>query len=44
MFWKNFNRTCEKNDKIVGITAAMPHGTGLSHLMDQIPERFSMWE
>jgi len=29
-----------KNDKIVGVTAAMPSGTGLSELMEKFPERF----
>lgn len=29
-----------KNDKIVGVTAAMPSGTGLSALMEKYPERF----
>lgn len=29
-----------KNEKIVGVTAAMPSGTGLSALMDKYPERF----
>jgi 1-deoxy-D-xylulose-5-phosphate synthase len=28
------------NDKVVGITAAMPDGTGLDHLQREIPERF----
>jgi len=31
---------CEKNDKIVGATAAMPSGTGLSELIEKYPERF----
>ena len=31
---------CEKNDKIVGATAAMPSGTGLSELLEKYPERF----
>ncbi|MDA3946399.1 MAG: 1-deoxy-D-xylulose-5-phosphate synthase [Helicobacteraceae bacterium] len=31
---------CEKNDKIVGITAAMPGGTGLTALMEKYPDRF----
>jgi len=30
----------DKNDKIVGVTAAMPSGTGLSALMEKYPERF----
>ncbi|MDD4884690.1 1-deoxy-D-xylulose-5-phosphate synthase [Sulfuricurvum sp.] len=29
-----------RNDKIVGVTAAMPSGTGLSELMEMYPERF----
>lgn len=31
---------CEKNDKIVGVTAAMPSGTGLSELLQKYPTRF----
>jgi len=31
---------CESNDKIVGATAAMPTGTGLSKLMERYPDRF----
>ncbi len=31
---------CEKNEKIVGVTAAMPSGTGMSALMEKYPERF----
>ncbi len=31
---------CEENDKIVGATAAMPSGTGLSELLEKYPERF----
>jgi 1-deoxy-D-xylulose-5-phosphate synthase len=31
---------CEKNDKIVGATAAMPSGTGLTQLMEKYPDRF----
>lgn len=30
----------QKNEKIVGVTAAMPSGTGLDKLMDNMPERF----
>jgi len=30
----------ERNDKIVGVTAAMPSGTGLSALMEKFPDRF----
>lgn len=31
---------CKKNPKVVGITAAMPDGTGLSFLQKEMPERF----
>ncbi|MBA1432630.1 MAG: 1-deoxy-D-xylulose-5-phosphate synthase [Epsilonproteobacteria bacterium] len=31
---------CKNNDKIVGATAAMPSGTGLSALMEKYPNRF----
>jgi len=31
---------CEKNDKIVGVTAAMPSGTGLTPLLEKYPDRF----
>ena len=31
---------CEHNDKIVGATAAMPSGTGLSALIEKYPNRF----
>ena len=31
---------CETNDKIVGATAAMPSGTGMSALIEKYPERF----
>ncbi len=31
---------CEKNEKIVGATAAMPSGTGLSELIEKYPNRF----
>ena len=31
---------CEKNDKIVGATAAMPSGTGLTNLIEKYPNRF----
>ncbi|MBN2870951.1 MAG: 1-deoxy-D-xylulose-5-phosphate synthase [Campylobacterales bacterium] len=30
----------QRNDKIVGVTAAMPSGTGMSELMEKYPERF----
>jgi 1-deoxy-D-xylulose-5-phosphate synthase len=31
---------CRKDSRVVGITAAMPDGTGLSQLAEQMPERF----
>jgi len=31
---------CKQNPKVVGITAAMPDGTGLTMLQTQMPERF----
>ena len=31
---------CRKNPKVVGITAAMPDGTGLTLLQSEMPERF----
>jgi len=31
---------CETNDKIVGATAAMPSGTGMSELLEKYPNRF----
>ena len=37
------DKLCElacKNEKIVGVTAAMPSGTGMKQLMEKFPERF----
>ncbi len=31
---------CEKNEKVVGVTAAMPGGTGLTPLLEKYPDRF----
>jgi 1-deoxy-D-xylulose-5-phosphate synthase len=31
---------CKTNEKVVGITAAMPDGTGMDHLKKAFPERF----
>ena len=31
---------CEKNPKVVGVTAAMPGGTGLTPLIEKYPKRF----
>ncbi len=33
-------KLCETNDKIVGATAAMPTGTGLTALLEKYPDRF----
>jgi 1-deoxy-D-xylulose-5-phosphate synthase len=33
-------KVAEKNSKVVGVTAAMPSGTGLSPLIEKFPERF----
>jgi 1-deoxy-D-xylulose-5-phosphate synthase len=33
-------KECAKNEKIVGATAAMPSGTGLSELIEKYPNRF----
>ena len=33
-------RLAEEDGKIVGVTAAMPSGTGIKQLMEQFPERF----
>jgi 1-deoxy-D-xylulose-5-phosphate synthase len=40
VFGKAFVELCEQNPKIVGITAAMPDGTGLIYLQEKFPERF----
>jgi 1-deoxy-D-xylulose-5-phosphate synthase len=31
---------CKQNPKVIGITAAMPDGTGLIHLQEQLPSKF----
>ena len=33
-------KLCEKNEKVVGVTAAMPGGTGLTALLEKYPDRF----
>lgn len=40
VFGKALVELCQQNDKIVGITAAMPDGTGLIHLQEAFPQRF----
>ncbi len=39
-FGKSLVEICKQNPKVVGITAAMPDGTGLIHLQKEMPERF----
>ncbi len=33
-------KLCKKDDRVMGITAAMPGGTGLEKLIEEYPERF----
>ena len=33
-------KLCQKNNTLVGITAAMPSGTGLKHLEKAMPDRY----
>ena len=40
VFGKALVELAKANDKVVGITAAMPDGTGLDHLQREIPGRF----
>jgi len=40
IFSENLLRLAKKDEKVVGVTAAMPSGTGLSELLEQFPERF----
>lgn len=40
IFGKTMVEICRQNPKVVGITAAMPDGTGLIYLHEQLPERF----
>ena len=40
IFGKALVEICEMNPKVVGITAAMPDGTGLTLLHEKMPERF----
>ena len=39
-FSKTLDRVCEQDPRIVGITAAMASGTGLSPLFEKYPDRF----
>lgn len=40
VFGKTLVKLCKKNSTLVGITAAMPTGTGLKHLEQAMPERY----
>jgi len=40
VFGKTLVKMCKKNSTLVGITAAMPTGTGLKHLEQAMPERY----
>ncbi|NPA92643.1 MAG: 1-deoxy-D-xylulose-5-phosphate synthase [Chloroflexi bacterium] len=40
IFSKKLLRLAEADDRIVGVTAAMPSGTGLKPLLEKFPERF----
>ncbi|MGC3956715.1 MAG: 1-deoxy-D-xylulose-5-phosphate synthase [Verrucomicrobiota bacterium] len=40
VFGQTMVKLCKKNNTLVGITAAMPSGTGLKHLEKAMPERY----
>ena len=40
IFGKALVEICKQNSKVVGVTAAMPDGTGLIQLHEEMPERF----
>lgn len=40
LFSQNLLNLAQKHDNIVGVTAAMPNGTGLDTLMEKYPQRF----
>ncbi len=40
IFGKALLKIAKENPKVVGITAAMPDGTGLQYLHDEMPERY----
>ena len=40
VFGRTLVELAERDPRIIGITAAMPSGTGLSYLRDALPERF----
>lgn len=39
VFGKTLVELAKKNEKIIGITAAMPTGTSIKYMLDEIPER-----
>ena len=40
VFGRQMVKLCERDTKLVGITAAMPSGTGLKFLRDEMPDRY----
>jgi 1-deoxy-D-xylulose-5-phosphate synthase len=40
VFGKTLVEICKEDSRVVGITAAMPDGTGLKHLAKEMPERY----
>ena len=40
VFGKTMVKLCKKDNSVIGITAAMPSGTGLKHLEKEMPERY----
>lgn len=40
VFGETLVKLCQKNNTLVGITAAMPSGTGLKHLEKAMPDRY----
>ena len=40
VFGKTMVKLCKKDNSVIGITAAMPSGTGLKHLEREMPERY----
>ena len=40
VFGRQLVKLCERDSKLVGVGAAMPSGTGLKHLRDEIPDRY----
>jgi 1-deoxy-D-xylulose-5-phosphate synthase len=40
VFGKQMLKLCERDSRVVGVGAAMPSGTGLKYLRDEMPERY----